>query len=129
MKTFLAAFILLFSVLSSANTVQSVFQANSPIPQDLKVLILQSVTKQCGSYFSEYGLGELQTEVQVVKLDQFKDTYFTTVFSTAFIDNDGYHPSGSEIIVKSADLDINNPISARYQIFEITVNGHSCRYY
>lgn len=128
MKSLFTVAILMFSLVSQANTVQSVYQANSPLPQELKALILEKVTEECGHYFSDYGLVEISTEARPVKIDQLKDVYFTTVFSTAFVDNDGYHQQFSTIVVESADIEINNPTSARYNISSIKANGRqSCQ--
>jgi len=121
MRQTVAAFILLFSLISQANTVESTFKIDSPIPQDLKVMILEKLTQTCASAVVENGLTEVQTEVNTVKIDQGQiDYYFTTTFKAV-------HELGqSEIVVQSADLAINNPIDARYQVISIWIDVGTC---
>ncbi|MGZ5278994.1 MAG: hypothetical protein ACXWC9_03580 [Pseudobdellovibrionaceae bacterium] len=121
MKQTVAAFILLFSLISQANTVESTFKIDSPIPQDLKVMILDKLSKTCSNAVVENGLTEVQTEVSKVKIDQGQiDYYFTTTFTAV-------HEAGQfEIVVQSADLAIYNPIDARYQVLSIWIDVGTC---
>jgi len=84
-------------------------------------MILEKLNQSCASAVVENGLTELRTEVRSVKIDQGQIDYF---FETTFLSL--HHGEQSEIVVQSADLAINNPIDARYQVFSIWLDVGTC---
>lgn len=109
MKTIIAAFAI--SVISStafANTVDSAFERESPIPVELRSRILQAIQSQCTDHISAYGLKETRTDVRMEKIDQgVVDYFYTTTFTSRYF-FDGMHPVTTYITVESAQFSFSN---------------------
>jgi len=111
-------FIVLFSIFTiqvHADTVDSVFQKNSPVPMELRVIILTALENNNCSDIQENSLIEISTEIYEDQYDQGKvDTYYTTKFQA-------YSSVGNMInfTVKSTEWDFNNPNFDKYEILSI----------
>lgn len=108
MKKLIALLALVVSVYAQANTLDSVYKKDSPVPAELQKLILDSVNTRCADIISAYGLREVTTTVKVDRVDQgIVDRYFTTVLSSRY-PIDGYHYGLSNIEVKTVEYSSQN---------------------
>lgn len=120
MKLFLLLPLLFVSNLAFANTVETVFRKNSPLPLALKTKILQAIEAQCPQTVdgSPVHIEEISTQVRVDRVDQgIRDVYFTTELRATF--EFQFHPITHSITVRSLDADINNPMVDRYEVREV----------
>lgn len=106
MKLFIAS-LLLLSLTTSANTVETIYNANSELHPLLKTEIA-TVLSEKFSCINSYGLKEIATEVVVDEVDQgVVDYYYTTTFSASYTYD--YHPNKAVITVRSAKYAGSNP--------------------
>ncbi|ATH08647.1 hypothetical protein BIY24_12025 [Halobacteriovorax marinus] len=91
----------------SANTVESIYSAESKLHPALKKEIA-AVLLEDYKCINAYGLRELSTEVVVDRVDQgVVDYYYTTTFSATYTYD--YHPNTAKVVVKSAKYAGSNP--------------------
>ena len=119
MKFILLALVFV-SLAAQAVSPEQVFRRDSQLPKELQQRVLnQALT--CGDYVAHWSLQEKATTVRVDRIDQgIVDYYYTTELTVQYY-FDGTHPATHSIYVQSAQIEVNNPPSARWQI-----GGVSC---
>ena len=118
MKFMLLALVFV-SLAAQAVSPEQVFLRDTQLPQELQQRVLdQALT--CGDYVAHWSLSEKSTAVRVDRIDQgIVDTYYTTELTVMYY-FDGTHPATYSIYIQSAQIEVNNPPSARWQIGEVS---------
>jgi len=117
------ALLLLLPLFAQANTIESVYRADSSLPRELKERVLSQVLAKCPGGVIRFGLKEDRTTVRVESVDQgIRDSIFTTTFHTTYY-FDGMHPTFAYITVESAEYDIANPSVDRFDVRSIKADA------
>lgn len=118
MKFALLTFVLL-SFAAQAVTPDQVFRRDTQLPQELQQRVL-NLALSCGDYVAHWSLQEKATTVRVDRIDQgIVDYYYTTELTVQYY-FDGTHPATHSIFVESAQVEVNNPPSARWQVGDVS---------
>jgi len=114
------AILFLMPFLAQANTVDSVYKANSELPLELKQRVLAQVEAKCAAGVIQNGLSEVSTTVREESIDQgIRDYFYTTTFRSAYF-FDGMHLADAYITVTSAEYQISNPSVDRFEIQSVS---------
>lgn len=118
MKFMLLALVFV-SFAAQAVSPEQVFLRDSKLPKELQQAVLdQALT--CGDYVAHWSLSEKSTAVRVDRIDQgIVDYYYTTELTVQYY-FDGTHPETHSIYIESAQIEVNNPPSARWQIGDVS---------
>lgn len=117
------ALLFLVPLFAQANTIDSVYRADSSLPRELKERVLAQVLAKCPRGVIQYGLTEDRTSVQVESIDQgIRDSIYTTSFRTTYY-FDGMHPTFATITVESAEYDLSNPSVDRFEVRSIKADA------
>lgn len=113
----LQALVTLFGFASQANTVESVYQIDSPLSLALKTAILNHLQTECSGGITDFGLSERQTiQTSSINTESGVINYYSTEFSSRVYDTDGYHPSQRTILVNSRETKSNSTASSKVEI-------------
>lgn len=116
-------FLILFAIFSStafSNTIESVYNEDSVIHEELKAEVIEEVTKKYPC-IDNYGLTEKSTDETLDQIDYgIRDFYYKTVFQATY--HYDYHPYTKDIVVESARHDIDNPKYKRTEVISIESN-------
>jgi hypothetical protein len=111
--------IVFLSFAAQAVTPDQVFRRDTQLPQELQQRVLNKALT-CGAYVAHWSLQERATTVRVDRVDQgIVDFYYTTELTVQYY-FDGTHPMSYSIFVESAQIEVNNPPSARWQIGDVS---------
>ena len=128
MKRWILAVAVFAAFSARANTVETVFQKDSPLPKELRELVLDAVNARCARGVSWNGLKEISTKVTPVEIEQGQvDNYYDTEFKSDYI-FDGAHPTFAYITVRSAAYDTSfEPDMEPYEIFSVESDSQVCK--
>ena len=107
---------LLLPLTTFANSVDTVFKADSALPAELRARVLEAVKARCGDGLTFNTLREDSTSYREERVDQgVIDYIYTTDLQTTYL-YDGMHPVGATITVESAEYSVSNPSVDKYEI-------------
>ena len=104
---FLVVLFFFSTLTANANTVDSIYSADSKLDKLLKVEIAGTLVSEF-SCINPFGIKEVTTKLVIDEVDQgVVDYYYTTTFSVAYTYD--YHPNTATIVVESVKYAGSNP--------------------
>jgi hypothetical protein len=119
---FLQFMVIVFAVISGANTVESVFLTDSLLPEPLKIKILKAIKTKCKKGVTDNGLQEIATVI--VNGDNDRDInerrFRTELSSRSYFDD--LHAYRQVLVVESTEQLLTAIAASEFKVLKIQGN-------